>query len=105
MARSNDQALTFQPALKVMSGDWNIADCPVTGPNIALDDSNGAHIVWRDSRDDNGGAAHLFYAYVPTGSTMTPMNMMIDASGAQTPNYPTISVYDHHRFVVIASHN
>lgn len=101
MARSNDKALTFEPALKVMNGDWNIADCPVTGPNIAVDDSNGAHIVWRDSRDDNGGAAHLFYAYVPSGSMQTPMNMMIDASGAQTPNYPNISVYDHHRFVVM----
>ncbi len=102
MARSNDKALTFQPALKVMDGDWNIADCPVTGPNIAVDDSSGAHIVWRDSRDDNGGATHLFYAYVPSGSVQTPMNTMIEASGAQSPNYPNVAVYDHHRFVVIA---
>ncbi len=101
MARSNDKGLTFAPALNVMTGDWNIADCPVTGPNIALDDSNGAHIVWRDSRDNNGGTAHLFYATVANGSTQTPMNMMIDASGAQTPNYPNIALYDHHRFVVI----
>lgn len=101
LARSYDKGMTFQPALKIVSGDWNIDACPVTGPHITLDDAEGAHIVWRDARDDSG-KVRLYYAYVPNGSTATPVNTAFDADGAQQANYPDIALYDHAKFRVIA---
>jgi hypothetical protein len=102
LARSYDKGVTWQPSLKIMTGDWNINECPVTGPHIALDDTEGAHIVWRDVRDDSGGIIHLYYAYVPNGSTQTPANIAFDADGAQGQNYPDIALYDHAKYRVTA---
>jgi hypothetical protein len=101
LARSYDKGLTFQPALKLSSGDWNIEECPVTGPHIALDDAEGAHIVWRDARDDSM-RIHLYYAYVSNGSTVTPVNTAFDATGSSQPNYPDIALYDHGKYHAIA---
>ena len=101
LERSYDKGMTFQPALKLSSGDWNISECPVTGPHIALDGSEGAHIVWRDARDDSG-KIHLYYAYVPNGSTETPVNTAFDADGSQQPNYPDIALYGEGKDRVIA---
>jgi hypothetical protein len=101
LARSYDKGMTFQPALKIMTSDWNIQACPVTGPRIALDDSEGAHIVWRDARDDSG-MAHLYYAYVPKGSEQTPANTAFDATGAQSANYADIAFYNQGNYKVIA---
>jgi hypothetical protein len=106
LARSYDKGMTFQPSLKIVTGDWNIDACPVTGPRIVLDDSEGAHIVWRDSRDDSG-KIHLYYAFVPNGSTVTPANTAFDADGAQQANYPDIALYDHasYRAIVYETFN
>jgi hypothetical protein len=101
LERSYNKGITFQPALKIVSGDWNIDACPVSGPHIALDDSEGAHIVWRDTRDDSG-KIHLYYAFVPNGSTETPENAAFDADGSQEPNYPDVALYDHGKYRVIA---
>jgi hypothetical protein len=101
LERSYDMGMTFQPALKIVSGDWNIDACPVSGPHIALDDSEGAHIVWRDARDDSG-KIHLYYAFVPNGSTETTANTAFDADGSQEPNYPDIALYDHAKYHIIA---
>ncbi len=101
LARSYDKGMTFQPALKLSSGDWTIYECPVTGPHIALDATEGAHIVWRDSRDDSG-KVHLYYANVPNGSNQTPINTAFDADGAQAVNYPDIALYGQGKYRVIA---
>jgi len=105
LARSYDKGITFQPALKLSSGDWNINACPVTGPNIALDQSEGAHIVWRDARDDSSGRIHLYYIFVPNGSTMTPVNTAFDASGSQSPNYPDIALYGKNHVIAYETYN
>jgi hypothetical protein len=101
LARSYDKGVTFQPALKIVSGDWNIDACPVSGPHIALDDAEGAHIVWRDARDDSG-KIHLYYTLIPNGSTVTQANTAFDIDGAQAANYPDIALYDHAQYHVIA---
>ncbi|HYM19902.1 MAG TPA: exo-alpha-sialidase [Candidatus Kapabacteria bacterium] len=107
LERSNDGGTTFEPALKIMTGDWNINACPVSGPNLTLDDSEGAHIVWRDARDDSNGVSHTYYAYVPNGSTVTPQNIAFDADGSQMSNYPDIALFDHgtYRAIVYQSTN
>jgi hypothetical protein len=104
LARSYDKGETFQPTLKLSSGDWNIMACPVTGPNLTLDDSEGVHIVWRDARDNSDGP-HLYYAFVPNGSLVTPMNMKFDASGSQLPNYPTVSLYGKYKAITYETQN
>ncbi len=100
LARSYDKGMTFQPALKLSTGDWTIYECPVTGPHIALDGSEDAHIVWRDSRDDSG-KVHLYYAFVANGSNETPVNTAFDADGAQTVNYADIALYDQGKYRAI----
>jgi len=101
LERSYDKGMTFQPALKVVSADWNIDACPVSGPHITLDDAEGAHIVWRDQRDDSTNV-HLYYAHVANASTVTPINTAFDVAGSQLPNYPDIALYDHGNYRVIA---
>ncbi len=105
LTRSYDKGITFQPALKLSSGDWNINACPVSGPSITLDDSEAAHIVWRDARDNTGGTNHLYYAFVPNGSLMTPMNMAFDVSGSQSPNYASIAIYGKYRVIAYETFN
>lgn len=102
LERSPDQGTTWAPALKVQNGDWHINECPVSGPNISLDDSETAHIVWRDARDDSAGITHTYYAMVPKGSTMIPANEAFDAAGAQLANYPSVALYAHSKYRVIA---
>jgi hypothetical protein len=101
LARSYDKGMTFEPALKIQNGDWNIAGCPVSGPNITLDDSEGAHIVWRDARDDSNGVSHVYYAYVTSGSIAVPSNTAFDAKGASLANYPDVALFDHGKYKVL----
>jgi hypothetical protein len=105
LTRSYDQGMTFQPSLKISSGDWNIDACPVSGPNIVLDDSEASHIVWRDARDNAGGILHLYYAFVPKASNVTPMNTSFDASGSQSPNFPNISLYGKYKAMLYETFN
>ncbi|MDP4231557.1 MAG: exo-alpha-sialidase [Bacteroidota bacterium] len=105
LARSNDKGLTFEPALKLSSGDWHVDACPVSGPNLALDADEGAHIVWRDVRDDSMGVSHVYYAYVPKGSAETPVNTAFDAPGASLANYADISLYGNNRVITYQTSN
>jgi hypothetical protein len=101
LLRSTDQGANWATPLQVQNGDWHISECPVSGPNIALDDDETAHVVWRDVRDDSAGMAHTYYAAIPKGSTMIPDNTAFDAAGATTVNYPSIALYDHSKYRVI----
>ena len=105
LARSLDKGMTFEPSLKLSSGDWTINACPVSGPNIALDAAEGAHIVWRDVRDDSGGTSHVYYAYVPSGSNATPANTAFDAAGAQMANYGDVAIYGNIRVLTYQTMN
>lgn len=105
LARSLDKGMTFMPSLKLSSGDWTINACPVSGPNIAVDAAEGAHIVWRDVRDDSGGISHVYYAYVPSGSNTTPANTAFDAAGAQMQNYGDVAIYGNIRVLTYQTMN
>ncbi len=93
LARSYNKGQTFETALKIQSGDWNITECPVSGPNLTLDAQENAHIVWRDQRDDSA-SEHLYYAMVPNASTLTPPNTAFDASGSSLINYPDVALFN-----------
>jgi hypothetical protein len=101
LARSYNEGETFESALIIQNGDWNIQACPVSGPNISLDDSEGAHIVWRDARDDSNGVSHVYYAYVPYQSVSAPSNAAFDVNGASLANYPDVALYNHGKYRVL----
>ncbi|MEI8133860.1 MAG: T9SS type A sorting domain-containing protein [bacterium] len=101
LARSTNRGISFEPPLKIVTGDWNINACPVSGPNIAIDRNSNAHIVWRDSRDDSA-KIHLYYAFVPSASVTTPANQRFDAEGSQAPNYADIAISPSGNFRIIA---
>lgn len=105
LARSMDKGLTFEPSLKLSSEDWTINACPVSGPNIAVDPAEGAHIVWRDIRDDSGGTSHIYYAYVPSGSTATPVNTAFDAAGSSNANYADVAIFGKIRVLTYQTQN
>jgi hypothetical protein len=70
-----------------------------------LDPDEGAHIVWRDVRDDSMGISHVYYAYVPKGSTETPVNTAFDAPGASLANYADIALYGNNRVITYQTAN
>jgi hypothetical protein len=88
LARSTDQGLSFQPSLNIQDTDWILTACPMKGPNIVLDESETAHIVWADGRTF---PSHLYYTSVTPGETTTPLNTTFDVAGAEVPNCPEIS--------------
>lgn len=101
LLRSSDKGDTWQPGLKVSSGDWHISACPVSGPCLALDESETVHVAWRDARDDSSGISHTYYAAIPKGSMAVPANTAFDAAGAELVNYPSVALYAHSKYRVI----
>ncbi len=102
LERSSDRGAIFEPALKIQSADWTNFEFP-PGADIALDENEGAHIVWRDARDDSVNTYHTYYAYLPKGSTTTPLNQAIATVDASINSYPAIASYNHGKYYAVVS--
>ncbi len=100
VVRSTDRGLTFEPPILIQTSPWNISACPVSGPNVALDNNENLHVVWRDSRDAVG-APKIYYARLDKGSSDTPGNMLLSDDALQ-PDWADVDAYGDGSNVVIA---
>ncbi len=50
---------------RVHQDDWVYPGCPHTGPAVAVDDRDGAHVVWYTGKTN---AAGVFYQHLPAGA-------------------------------------
>lgn len=90
LARSTDKGNTFQPSLNIQETDWILDACPMKGPNISIDESETAHVVWADGRTN---PARLYYTSVPSAATTTPTNTRFDATGSTSANFPDVTTF------------
>lgn len=91
LVRSTDFGQTWQPAVKIQSGPWNINGCPSTGPKIAHDLTGATHVVWRDARDSVGRNV-VWYAKLPANTTEVPQNIDLSSARAENADYPDLAV-------------
>lgn len=91
LVRSTDFGQTWQPAIKIQSGPWNINGCPSTGPKIAHDLTGATHVVWRDARDSVGRNV-VWYAKLPANTTEIPQNIDLSSARAESADYPDLAI-------------
>ncbi len=102
LERSSNAGAVFEPAIKIQSADWTNFEFP-PGADITLDQDEGAHLVWRDARDDSVNLYHTYYAYLPKGSSTTPFNQAIATADASINSYPVIATYNHGKYYAVVS--
>ena len=91
LAKSLDGGNTFSTAIPVASEQWIINACPVTGPSLALDPEETAHVVWRDSRPSSSGKDYIYYATLRAGDSVCSKDMKISDTQRRS-NYADISI-------------
>jgi hypothetical protein len=91
VSRSMDGGNTFEEAILIQSGRWNLAACPMSGPNITLDGKEDLHVAWMDDRDDSSsGNAGAYYARLPKNSRTATPNQKLSRS-SEFPRYPDVA--------------
>lgn len=90
-ARSLDRGVTFEAPILIQSQPWNISMCPTSGPCIALDANENAHISWQDARDAVKQNV-VYYARLPYMSRATPVNVDLSSKIVDTATWPEIAV-------------
>jgi hypothetical protein len=91
VAFSIDGGATFSDPQLVQNAPWSIDGCPGTGPNVALDAQNQAHVTWRDYRDVNEIPV-VYYARITRTQTTTPANVDLSSAVSDYVDYPSVSV-------------
>lgn len=91
LTKSIDGGDTFLTAIPVASEQWIINACPVTGPSLALDREETAHVVWRDSRPSSNGKDYIYYATLRAGDSVCSKDMKISDTQRRS-NYADISI-------------
>ena len=91
LTKSSDGGRTFAPPVRVSEDNWVLNGCPENGPAVAMDQSNGIHVVWPTLVHDSRGAESLalFYATSRDGKRFTK-RQRIPTEGA--PRHPQIAV-------------
>ncbi len=89
VAFSFDNGQSFQTPLRVQNAPWTIEGCPATGPDVVIDDSNRAHVAWRDFRD---GAVRpvIYYAQVSPSTASLVENIDLSTDVSDVVDYPTL---------------
>ncbi len=90
VTRSMDAGATFDEAILIQSGKWNISACPVSGPNISLDGKEDLHAVWVDARDDSAGNSIAYYSRLPKGATQATPNKRLNRTN-EFPKWPDVA--------------
>jgi hypothetical protein len=93
IARSRDRGTTWDPIIQAQLGDWMIQECPVTGPNLVLDNKENLHIAWRDQRDAVGRDI-VYYTMLRKGDTAVFPNRAISSLTNQAADWPDIGATD-----------
>jgi len=91
IARSRDKGASFDSAIPVPSESWYIGACPVTGPSIALDSEENAHVAWIDARASAGGSSYVYYGMLPAGAWACLPDMRL-SDAQRSGNYPDIKI-------------
>jgi len=104
VARSNDGGSTFSTPVNIQSAMWMIGGCPATGPALKYDRTGMLHISWRDARNQAEPGTG-FYAALPAGSTMTPVNINLTKGFSEDAEYPVVAVSEDGRGIAVTWEN
>jgi hypothetical protein len=90
-ASSKDGGRTFSAPLRVSEDRWQLDGCPDDGPAMAVDSSEGVHVIWptlvRDSKQQQ--TIGLFYAQSRDGASFSP-RIALPTEGL--PHHPQVAL-------------
>ncbi|MDZ4746741.1 MAG: sialidase family protein [bacterium] len=104
VARSNDGGNTFSTPVNIQSAMWMIGGCPATGPALKYDRTGMLHVSWRDARSQSEPGT-CFYAALPAGSTMTPVNINLSKGFSEDAEYPVVAVSEDGQGIAVTWEN